>query len=82
MLNGQTARVTNIGVIIIVIVSVIGIVILAGMKSEVPAEISMLLTSCIGFLVGTRFTPLGDYSEKRASDVNPRDQITVKEDTR
>jgi hypothetical protein len=48
-------------------------------NDEIPNELSMVLTASIGFLVGTKFTPYGGYTEKTKDAVKSTDEIVVKE---
>lgn len=80
MINGGVAKTTNLGIIAIILVCIVGIIFLAADQTEIPNELSMLLTSCIGFLIGTKFTPLGEYYDKKPNEIKPTDTITVKEE--
>lgn len=79
MVNGNVAKTTNIGIIVLCVICLIGVIYLSGSGKDTPAEIGMVLASCIGFLVGTKFTPLDNYTEKRPSDVHPNDKVVVNE---
>lgn len=83
MINGTTAKMTNILVAALVAIALLGVIAMGVSKNEVPAELSMMLTAGMGFLVGTRFTPLGEhYTEKKPSNVQPHDRVVVNEDKR
>jgi uncharacterized membrane protein AbrB (regulator of aidB expression) len=61
MVNGNVAKTTNIALAILLGIAIIGVILLAFVERDIPAELAMMITATVGFFVGTKFTPLDKY---------------------
>lgn len=68
MVNGAVAKTTNIALAMLLAISLIGVIVLAAIEREIPAELAMFITSAIGFFVGTKFTPIDKYVGPNKND--------------
>lgn len=59
MVNGTTAKITSYTVAALAIIIAIGMIILSLFHDPIPDSLVVILTTLVGFLVGTRFTPIG-----------------------
>lgn len=57
MVNGTTSRFVYIGALILIGISLIGIMTLSAFNRTVPADIDIVLTTLLGFVVGAHFRP-------------------------